>query len=345
EITDEHETAQVLLNDGLATLKPDDVRRVQVQILLGTSHERMGNLLEAEQAFLEAFNMAQKAGETPLQLLALAQLSLIEIRLGKFGNAEQFMQKSTHLIGQVQSSSETARAHNHLGLIYMYRGESFMAIEHYQHSISLYQEIGEEWATAMTLNNLGMEYARLHDYERSLSVLQDGFLIRERAGDKWGMASSLNNTGLVATWKRDYERAHEYLSRSLDLYRDIGAKRDIANAIANLSVVELHRGTSEVSNLLDEGVRLADEAGATPIVLELLASYAWYYYQQGQKIMAGRMVQTLKEHPVFNIEVQEKLDEWLPLLERDLTDVEITEIQRQSISLDALLQPLLQNRQ
>ncbi|MEL6149639.1 MAG: protein kinase [Chloroflexota bacterium] len=343
EITDEHETAQQWLHDGLAILPDDDPRRVTLLILLAISYDRTGRLDVGEMAVREAIPRAVAAEDRPSQLLAISVLGLLLIRLGRFAEAEEFLAAAVELAAQVDAPMETARAHNHIGLGYVYRGQSHQAIHHYQQSIAVYQRIDEEWGAAMTLNNLGMEYARLRDYNRSLSTLQQGYTIRERAGDQWGMASSLNNIGLVATWNGDYQGARDYLQRSLAIYRSIGAKRDIANALANLSFVELHLNAAGVKALLDEGIRLAYEVGSTPIVLELLAGYAWYMFRQGRVLRAGRLVAMITEHPTFNIEVQEKLDEWLPQMQQDLTPTQKTMIASLSLDFDTTLKAIIED--
>ena len=66
-------------------------------------------------------------------------------------------------------------------------------------------------------------------------------------------------------------------------------------------------------------------------------------FRPGRVLGAGRLVAMITEHPTFNIEVQEKLDEWLPQMQQDLTPTQKTMIASLSLDFDTTLKAIIED--
>ena len=160
----------------------------EVQIALGRSHERTGNLASAEAAYRAA---VRNNGENAV---ALHRLALVTEKLGHGQEADKLLLRAAAL------SPDNAQIRNDLGYWYAMREQWPEARRHYEHAIKL--DPGLDRAH----NNLGMLLARTGNASQALRHFEAAGLTS---------AEARSNLGLAHLNRQEWDHAQEQFDLAL----------------------------------------------------------------------------------------------------------------------------------
>ena len=117
----------------------DPQPRSLAALTLGLAYSDCGNMLEAEQSFLEADRAAQQAGSNSVRLMALAFLSAIQVARGHLHRAAEMARQALQLD---RGTPAAASIHSIMGALCYEWNDLDAALEHIQQAIELGKQGG-----------------------------------------------------------------------------------------------------------------------------------------------------------------------------------------------------------
>jgi tetratricopeptide (TPR) repeat protein len=128
---------------------------------------------------------------------------------------------------------------------------------------------------------------------------------------------NLNNLGMFAALQQEFARARDHFETSLEVSRKLGDPQAVAHTLCGLASALLELGeVDEAENHLRESLTVAEDAQATPVVLEALLGMADVYCRRGQMQLSGRLMGLVEAHPATESELR---DISVPKLRKRLT--------------------------
>ena len=171
----------------------------------GTLAYALGNLVEAEERFLQSLNEFRDSGKR----------------------------------------SASAYACNDLAILASERRDYALAKKYLAESLALFQEEKELEGVVYTLTLIGRELATSEDYLKAIDALQEAIGIANRNGIMDHLAFSLASLGYCQNCVHQYSEAKETLKVALALCREQGHLPGIASASANLGLSHLYMKENE----------------------------------------------------------------------------------------------------
>ncbi|MCP4287346.1 MAG: tetratricopeptide repeat protein [Gammaproteobacteria bacterium] len=311
---------------------------------LGNIAERQGDYEQARDYYQQSLSIRRDIGNQPGIAESLNNLGLIAKHQGDYTQALDYQQQSLSIKRDIGDQYGIATSLNNLGNIAHSQGEYAQAWDYYQQSLSIRRDIGDQRGIAMSLNNLGAAAHFQDDNVQAQDYYQQSLSICRNIGDQRGSTFSLINLGTVARRQGDYEQAQDYYQQSLSISHDLGDQHGIALSLNNLGLVAYRRGDyGQAGDYYQQSLSTAHSIPAIPLMLMSLPGFAWLYLQGAQPARAGELFGLTQHHPATDSEVQNWLDEVLPLLQDALSaaDLEAALARGKSLDLDTVVQELL----
>lgn len=201
---------------------------------LGLLYLRMGELSQAENAFLKVLQFGEQQQNQAEQAAALCNLGIIYKIRREFDKSVQVFKKSLNISENLDKKQDMASCYTNLGNVYRARNELDKAIEMYEKSLAIektlerkigiasdYGSLGNAYLTkALDTNvvsdNVSVDYLTkaLEMYDKSLDICKNLF-------DKECMATNYKNLGIVYAVKNDKQQASVYWKESHTLFKQI----------------------------------------------------------------------------------------------------------------------------
>ncbi|MCI0711335.1 MAG: tetratricopeptide repeat protein [Chloroflexi bacterium] len=350
--------AEKLLERGLNMLANDDVRRGSLLSWQAQSYQSRGDYLRSKAAAQQALQLAERFDMKHDIARSLRTLGMLAYHEAEYGLATDYFQRSlqiyrvindqvgigrglgslgnlaylqrdyTHARDYVQQSLDISRTVNDqhsiafnlitLGRVAVDEGEHELATQYFQQSLDISKATRDLVNIALNLDSLGTsahyrgEYALAQEhYKQSLALFRE-------IGNKEGEASSLGNLGGAAYAQGNYVLAQEYFQQSLDLSQAIGEEVATMITQGNLGFVFLRLGDRRANSLFCKALAAATSISFDPLVLDILIGLSWLFLEDGKPSRSGELVGLIQSHPAFIIDVQHRLNEFMPSLENAL---------------------------
>jgi tetratricopeptide (TPR) repeat protein len=184
-----------------------------------------------------AGSAARRSGDRPAEAQALTNLGAGYLRLGRFQQAADHLQRALALAGEIGDRRGEARALNNLGASYERLGSYQQAADHYQRALPLFRELGDRTGEAHTLGNLGIVYLRWADYDNAAGHLDLALARFREIGDRSGEAGALDHLGVVYLRSDRHELAVDHHRQALVLFHELGNRSGEAHTLINLGTV------------------------------------------------------------------------------------------------------------
>jgi DNA-binding SARP family transcriptional activator/tetratricopeptide (TPR) repeat protein/transcriptional regulator with XRE-family HTH domain len=218
-----------------------------------------------------ARRVARDAGDQTAEAQALLDLSVVDLRQGRFRQAAEQLRQALAVFRQTGNRAGEARALGDLGITGFLQGRYPQAIGHYQQSLSAYLETGDQAGTARMLNNLGLLELRLGCYQQASDRLHQAITLWRETGNDLSAAYALSNLGLVHLRLGHAQQASNQLDQALALSRETGNRAAEAYALGNLGLVHLRLGRyRQASDQLNQALALRREIGDQSSEAEVL---------------------------------------------------------------------------
>jgi len=154
--------------------------------------------------------------------------------------------------------------------------------------------------------------------------------------------NALNNLGELRKVHKEYAAARDYYQQMLALAPEVGSQAAIALGLINVAEMDIQLGQlAEARAGLREGLALAQRVGAHPWVLAAVKGFGNLAYAERQTERALALLGLVRNHPVWNGDMQRDLEMMLVELALDPSVVEAGLKQGEALDWDATVKELM----
>jgi tetratricopeptide (TPR) repeat protein len=233
---------------------------------------RLGEFGEAEQLLNPARSRSHQPYDPRLVAEALSVLGTAYMRMGKYDQAQRYLQESLGLYTAIDDSIGRTVALDGLGLLAFDQHQFSEAQAYWQACLATFRATGYQWGIAKALSGLASNMGRHGIYEQAKQLIEEALPIAESVGGEQLVAVLLSNLGSASRHLSDHENSVRYYQRSLDISRRIGDKRWTAATLNGLGITlaEMGRFAAAKAHVL-EALELSKTTGNVPDVLDGLS--------------------------------------------------------------------------
>jgi CHAT domain-containing protein len=215
--------------------------RARQKYLQGQAQITRGQLQPALETLETAAAMA--ASDPDLQLDIEVMGSQARLRLGRWDDAEQRLNKVVATATARGDRFREALAINNLGMSRLVRNRCDDALSRFERVLS-FTDLEQTRIYAAALNNTGLCLARLGEYDRALLLQQRAVDSNERSGRRLELMTALGELGTTHLLREESKReeiskALPYLQRALDIANEAGLAADGSLWARNLAAAHL----------------------------------------------------------------------------------------------------------
>lgn len=278
------------LNETLLALASEEVaveaeaRRFLAQVLVrrGEFAYHLGHYEESLGYLEQALALLDAENEVQAHALALDSLASTLRALGRLEEAQARLERALHLFRRAGNLRAVCEVINHLGVAAYQRGDNALAAAYFRQALDLGRTLRYEGQVARALNNLAN----------------------------------------VALEEGDFVQARAWLTESLEMARRVGAAALSAAVLDSLGKVHAGLGEWEAAaHAFGEGLVVALNSQAWPLLLEILTNVAALWARQGQIAHALALLESLRGHPQAVHEIRQRAE----VVYRDLDRAAVTE--------------------
>jgi tetratricopeptide (TPR) repeat protein len=192
-----------------------DTTRVDTYLELAVLYRRI-NFDSVYYFGSEAKELSQRLKYKKGEAGGFLMMGVSHLRKGDLLEAMELCERALNLSVAGNFAETESEALNNIGLSYNYQGDYPTALEYYQRALSVAESIKNNSTIAGVLTNIGGIYFNLKDYDRALDYWQKALQIHQKLGDKPAAATCMSNIGLAYADKGDYQMAVKYYFQSLN---------------------------------------------------------------------------------------------------------------------------------
>jgi tetratricopeptide (TPR) repeat protein len=185
---------------------------------------------------------ARQTGERAAEATALNALGLVDLRVGRFGQATDHFRQALACAREAGDRVREARALGNLGIVSFLEGSYRQAIADYQQALALHRASGDPIGQVLVLNNLSIIDRRQGRYLQATEHCEQAVALAREAGDPDFEALVLTNLGLVDLRLGRHQLAADRFRHALLIYREHGNRSGEAEAHTSLGDAELRLG-------------------------------------------------------------------------------------------------------
>ena len=217
--------------------------QLELSIMQGTMHDRLGEYAAAQSCFEQALPKIQALGLSRLERRTHNTLAHVAWQRG---NQQAMIEHANHafaLSRELGDMSGLAHSLNQLGLAYDNAGDLAKARDYYHQCLEAARSIEKDhYFASIALNNIGEGLTDEGDYLGAYRYYLEAYEIDQRRGDRHGVAIMLANLGNNALARGVWSEARHYLEESIQIQRDFDLETSLGLALNSMVVVEMIAG-------------------------------------------------------------------------------------------------------
>jgi tetratricopeptide (TPR) repeat protein len=250
----------------------------ELLLLRGEAHLRTGDASGARAWVPSALVVARQGHDRISERTLLNQLGVASFHLGQLDDAERAFLQALELGQRDGDDLLVARASNNLGMIANVRGHPAIAVGLYQLAIPAYQRLGQARGLAETYHNLALTAREQGQLDQSENYERRAIEYADHAGDERLLVMAEIGLAEISLSRGDAllaERRSLVAARRCEV---IGDPVNEADALRNAGAALLaRRREAAASGILERAVRLARMHGAPLVEAEALWERAKYH--------------------------------------------------------------------
>jgi len=244
------EAIQLLLplSEQAKAFLPDDVRRAESTLVLGTAYHYHGQLDQAESLYREAIQWLEPRGERRPAMLAVAFDNLGSLRLAqaRWQEAEELLGKARGLYTKTRNAGDPHIVHINrlLGESYLGQGRIADAVQVLEGVVETLRESPDAApsAVAAALRSLATAYTVQARYPAAEALLEESLRINREAGQApLELADGMLALGHVCLLELDTARAMPLLEKAARTF-EMNDDSHLAGALSELGAAALQDG-------------------------------------------------------------------------------------------------------
>jgi ATP/maltotriose-dependent transcriptional regulator MalT len=298
---------------------PNELLLAKLLIGLGWIYIRLGRLVEAEAALLEAQGLYRGPDLLP------GYASDPRLPLGVLASIRGDYAEVARLGEEVRQVSKTHPHRWNRGFAYyllaraaLLQGQYEAAQQYAQQAYTITQETQDRWFMAYCLNELGNVACALDDYAAAKIHYQSSYALREEFSDPEGMAVALNRLAGIALLQAAYAEAGQLYQRSLAFYRQINDRGGLATSLNGLACVAVAQGDYPVAqHQFQQALQIAAEIQFIPLILSVLVGVAELLLRAGRVEHGLELLTLAGSHPAGDYQIKATVQHLLKRYEVD----------------------------
>ncbi len=230
KLTGQWAEAEAAFYQALELAQKQAEPKITVRIL-----RRLSNLLllrgqdeAAQQCLDEALTLSESSGDMTGMAIAYGMLGKIYLRSGHNQQALLCFEKDLQFSLEGQEILVIPHAYGNLGDVYWQQGNFERAYEFYLLQLQIFEDFDEPGGKANADLGLGNACWRLGNYDRALQHYRTALEIWQRLGDQHRIAMVLEKIGTVYSEQGDLEAAMDYFKKRLKTAQDLGDRDGVA---------------------------------------------------------------------------------------------------------------------
>jgi len=243
----------------------------------GTVHRELGNLREADAAYVRALDLAERAGHGPGRAHALNCMAIVAQRRGSLERAGHLFHEAARLAERFGETRLRGMVQHNLGILADNRGDRAQALACFQAALATFREAGEPCGQCEVLNSLGILQGKQEAWAQSEEAFAQGMALAAEHGFEAILGIMETNRAEMRACAGQPDGAEADLG-SARLAQDRCGPRRMAERLKARARVQEERGElGDALELLEKARVLASEAGDPMLKAEVMreAGEAW----------------------------------------------------------------------
>ncbi len=213
----------------------DSIEYIKALKYQGRAHRKMGNYVQAIDAFSEVYDYASVHKDSLLFAEAADQIATMNIFMGNMAEGQKYLLEVIDVYNKVGSKKDIAHANNGLAIFYNDIGQTEKAIETYKLALSQSEEIDDTMGCANVHANLGMLYLDEGDYELAEYHITKQGQLDTLMRTQWGLGFFHDFMGSLRKKQGSYEEALKWKKSSLAIREKLPSHYNIAESRSGLA--------------------------------------------------------------------------------------------------------------
>ncbi len=211
-------------------------------------------------------------------------------------------------------------------------------------ALSLASQLGDTMVRAHALSYLCRTTLAQGAYADAETLLAESLALAQAIDYRHGIGLALDGLGQVAHAKGHLDQAASLFVDSCRVYKEIGDARTLSRVLNHKGLNALALGDiADAQASLDEALRLADEGGSVPAMLDALASLALVYANHEASEATLQLVIHVLEHPASRHDARKRAESLRMKLEAQLSpaQIEAAQAHARATTLEAMARHVL----
>jgi serine phosphatase RsbU (regulator of sigma subunit)/Flp pilus assembly protein TadD len=209
----------------------------------------------------EALELANRLAFTKGQTTALSFMGVAYRNLGKFDEALAAYIEAFNIAQKTGDTERMGYSYINIANIYYLRQDFNLALKQLEKALPIAQSLENENMEAYVYTNQARAYADNKQYQEAIDAHEKALVLRQKQGDTYGVLVTYNEIGRVYQVLGNLDKALEKHLQSLDLALEINQQLDLARARADVAKIyyrknQLDKATAQAEAALELAQKL-----------------------------------------------------------------------------------------
>jgi len=316
---------------------------LRARILLGETYYNLGNMAEASQILLQGLAEAIAQQKTQEHIQALFVLSRVMNAQGHYEDAYKYLTEASFLVRQLGDDQLLAKVMWALAENLWMQSRLDDARIYIEEALPLARSVNDLAIEFELTNTLGATYNTGTPEERKMAqrYFEQSHQLAQQLGDQMRAAMSLANQANVLMDNGDYELAAPMFEGVYNVFKEMGHQQYMCLSLLNLAEAELGlKQNNKALAHLQEGIILAKDLNAVPLILGLLAIHAKHYILSHVPTLGLRTIGLIEIRPETNGDTLAMCEKFKALTNMTPEDMEPHLAHGRTLTLETLVAEL-----
>lgn len=256
---------------------------IESMIQMADSLSRQNKFEEALEISRSANVLATETGYLSGKAMALSNIGLNLTQLGNLLEAENAYLEAVGLMIQTGNEKDLCEIYNRLGVLNFKSGKYYRAMEYLDSGIAIAERHRLEISLSNLLMNKGNNLTELGQYEEALHLHLKSAELKEKLEDYRGLIQSYNNIGNLLKQVGKLHEALEYYRKSIQLAQEQKNLSSLALGYSNLAIVmDVLKQRDSVPFFFEKAIEYFTQTAEKGGLAMALHNLGNFYFQQNQ---------------------------------------------------------------
>jgi len=230
--------AQTML-ERLLSLSVPEKWQARAHSGLGWIYIRRNRLMEAEQSFRTALEIAQKLDMPNVRADQLLNIGRVLTQRHELRDAEAYVTEALSIFKRLEQKSGTAYSQAHLGEIQRLRGDFDLASQNYEEAMAVFKGLQEKGGIAMILNNAALLHLNRGELDKAEKGFREALELNMQLQRLESIALNHRNLGDIEERRGNLHKAKEEIAIAAGLYATLGLEKRVEDLRSRIQTIEI----------------------------------------------------------------------------------------------------------